>query len=171
MGVKHVNFIHQLRRQRSFPPPTVLELRTGPPSQKSVNVSDEKGSVWKQWISLRRYFHFVKTQCDMYNVWQTTEFMPKFRERTMPSKFSSCDNALPSRSTGTSLVLKRAKFRNHQLHFLTLITTNIITQEEAKMPLCKLKKNTKTKNKGVITCEEASPKSSNHRSFVYRLKR
>lgn len=107
----------------------------------------------------------------MYNVCQTTEFMPKFRERTMPSKFSSCDNALPLRSTGTSLVLKRAKFRNHQLHFLTLITTNIITQEEAKMPLCKLKKNTKTKNKGVITCEEASPKSSNHRSFVYRLKR
>lgn len=106
----------------------------------------------------------------MYNVCQTTEFMPKFRERTMPSKFSSCDNALPSRSTGTSLVLKRAKFRNHQL-VISLITTNIITQEEAKMPLCKLKKNTKTKNKGVITCEEASPKSSNHRSFVYRLKR
>ena len=96
--------------------------------------------------------------------------MPKFRERTMPSKFSSCDNALPSRSTGTSLVLKRAKFRNHQL-VISLITTNIITQEEAKMPLCKLKKNTKTKNKGVITCEEASPKSSNHGSFVYRLKR
>lgn len=106
----------------------------------------------------------------MYNVCQTTEFMPKFRERTMPSKFSSCDNALPLRSTGTSLVLKRAKFRNHQL-VISLITTNIITQEEAKMPLCKLKKNTKTKNKGVITCEEASPKSSNHRSFVYRLKR
>lgn len=105
----------------------------------------------------------------MYNVCQTTEFMPKFRERTMPSKFSSCDNALPSRSTGTSLVLKRAKFRNHQL-VISLITTNIITQEEAKMPLCKLKKNTKTKNKGVITCEEASPKSSNRRSFVYRLK-
>ena len=84
----------------------------------------------------------------MYNVCQTTEFMPKFRERTMPSKFSSCDNALPSRSTSTSLVFKRAKFRNHQLHFLTLITTNIKTQEEAKMPLCKLKKKqNKTKQK------------------------
>ena len=80
----------------------------------------------------------------MYNVCQTTEFMPKFRERTMPSKFSSCDNALPSRSTGTSLVLKRAKFRNHQL-VISLITTNIITQEEAKMPLCKLKKKYKNK--------------------------
>ena len=76
----------------------------------------------------------------MYNVCQTTEFIAKFEERTMPSKFSSCDNALPSRSTSASLVLKRAKFRNHQLHFLTLTTTNIKTQEEAKMPLCKLKK-------------------------------
>ena len=83
----------------------------------------------------------------MYNVCQTTEFMPKVEERTMPSKFSSCDNALPSRSTSTSLVLKRAKFRNHQLHFLTLTTTNIKTQEETKMPLCKLKKKNKTKQK------------------------
>ena len=45
-------------------------------------------------------------------------------------------------------MFKRAKFRNHQLHFLTLITTNIKTQEEAKMPLCKLKKKqNKTKQK------------------------
>ena len=109
----------------------------------------------------------------MYNVCQTTEFMPKFEEITMPSKFSSCDNALPSRSTRTSLVLKRAKFRNHQLHFLTLTTTNIKTQEEAKMPLCKLKIKNKTRNKGVITCEgageEVSSGSSNHMSFVHRL--
>ena len=105
----------------------------------------------------------------MYNVCQTTEFMTKFRERTMPSKCSSCDNALPSRSTSTSLVLKRAKFRNHQLHFLTLITTKIKTQEEAKMPLCKLKKTTQTK-------KQQQKQRSYHlqrcwrRSFFWKLK-
>ena len=91
----------------------------------------------------------------MYNVCQTTEFMTKFRERTMPSKCSSCDNALPSRSTSTSLVLKRAKFRNYQLHFLTLITTKIKTQEEAKMPLCKLK-NKQTNKKTTTKTKELS---------------
>lgn len=38
LGVKHVNLIHELRRQRSFPPPTVLKLRTGP-SQRLTSLT------------------------------------------------------------------------------------------------------------------------------------
>ena len=75
----------------------------------------------------------------------------------------------------TSLVLKFAKFRNHKLRLLSLISANIKTQEEAEMSLCKIKKKKTKQNKGVITREdageEASSESSKHRSFVYRLKR
>lgn len=47
--------------------------------------------------------------------------MTKFRGRTMPLKFSSCDNALPSQYESS----------NRQLHLLSLISANIKTQEEA----------------------------------------
>ena len=83
----------------------------------------------------------------MYNVCQTTEFMTKFRERTMPSKFSSCDNALPSQyepSTETCEVQKSP---------VTLFISYQCKHQNSRrgeMSLCKLKKKKRNKTKSSL---------------------